>query len=312
VIVTGAAQGIGKACALRFATEGARIVVADRADREARATVDEILAGGSEAVASIVDLETSDGARQLITEAINTYGQIDVSVHNVGGTIWAKPFWDYADEEIEKEIRRSLWPTLWCCRAVIPHMRERRQGAIVNVGSVATRGINRVPYSAAKGGVEAITACLAMELADDNIRVNCVAPGGVDVGERSIQRNPAPPTEADASGMAAVVEQTLRDTPMKRFSTPDEQASAIAFLASDEASYITGQTLFVAGGVLARPLSRHSTLDIAPPTCVLRFARPQGRFREQCDTAVGGGLPSSNRPHPCVPSQARCYTSKIL
>lgn len=248
VVVTGAAQGIGKACALRFAAEGARVVVADRAEREALATVQEINASGNEATTSIVDLETAHGARQLVTDALAAYGQIDVSVHNVGGTIWAKPFWEYTDDEIEKEIRRSLWPTLWCCRAVIPHLRERGQGVIVNVGSVATRGIYRVPYSAAKGGVQAITTCLAMELADDNIRVNCVAPGGVDVGERAIPRNPAPPTEADRTGMVAVVEQTLRDTPMKRFAEPGEQAAAIAFLASADASYMTGQTLYVAGG----------------------------------------------------------------
>ncbi len=249
-IVTGAAQGIGKACALRFAAEGARVIVADRAENEARATAEQILTDGGEATVSIIDLETSVGARQLVEDALKTFGQIDVSVHNVGGTIWAKPFWDYADDEIEKEIRRSLWPTLWCCRAVIPHMRERAKGAIVNVGSIATRGIYRVPYSAAKGGIEAITTCLAMELADDNIRVNCVAPGGVDVGERAIPRNPIPPTEADRLGMAAVFEQTLRDTPMKRFSTPEEQAAAIAFLASDDASYITGQTLFAGGGAI--------------------------------------------------------------
>lgn len=248
VVVTGAAQGIGKACALRFAQEGAKVVVADRAEHEATKTAQEITANGNEATTSIVDLETADGARQLVKDALAAYGRIDVSVHNVGGTIWAKPFWEYTDDEIEKEIRRSLWPTLWCCRAVIPHLRERRQGAIVNVGSVATRGIYRVPYSAAKGGVQAITTCLAMELADDNIRVNCVAPGGVDVGERAIPRNPAPPTEADRTGMAAVVEQTLRDTPMKRFAEPGEQAAAIAFLASADASYMTGQTLYVAGG----------------------------------------------------------------
>jgi dihydroxycyclohexadiene carboxylate dehydrogenase len=248
VIVTGAAQGIGKASALRFASEGGRVVIADRAKSEALEVVEEILDGGGEAIASIVDLETSSGARQLVSDTLGAFGEIDVSVHNVGGTIWIKPFWEYTEEEIEKEINRSLWPTLWCCHAVIPHMRERGRGAIVNVGSVATRGINRIPYSAAKGGVEAITTCLAMELADDNIRINCIAPGGVDVGERAIPRNTIPPTEVDLAGMTAVLEQTLRDTPMKRFGTPEELAAAIAFMAADEASYITGQTLYVAGG----------------------------------------------------------------
>lgn len=248
VIVTGAAQGIGKASALRFAAEGARVTIADRAEDQARQVLSEIQAAGGEGRLSIVDLETSAGAKQVMAEAKQAYGRIDVSVHNVGGTIWAKPFWEYTDEQIEKEIQRSLWPTLWCCRAVIPYMIEQKNGAIVNIGSVATRGINRVPYSAAKGGVQAITTCLAMELADHGVRVNCVAPGGVDVGERAVPRNTDTLTEIDALGMQGVVEQTLRDTPMKRYGTPDEEAAAITFLAADEASYITGQTLYVAGG----------------------------------------------------------------
>jgi len=131
---------------------------------------------------------------------------------------------------------------------VIPHMVERRAGAIVNVGSTATRGVYRVPYTASKGGVHAITVSLAYELAEFGVRVNCIAPGGTDVGQRAIPRTPTPPTERDQQWMKGVLDQTLQDTFIKRFATPDEQAAAICFLAAPEASYLTGYVLPVSGG----------------------------------------------------------------
>jgi dihydroxycyclohexadiene carboxylate dehydrogenase len=247
-VVTGAAQGIGRAAALQLAREGASVVLVDRAQKECRAVHEEITAAGGKATVVLADLETSAGARDMVAQAVATYGGIDVSVHNVGGTIWLKPYWEYTDEEIEKEISRSLWPTLWSCRAVIPVMLRQKKGAIVNVGSVATRGINRVPYAAAKGGVHAITACLAMELAEHGIRVNCVSPGGTDVGPRSIPRNPDALSEQEKVWRGQVGAQTLRDTPLGRYGRPEEIAAAICFLASDEASYVTGEVLFAAGG----------------------------------------------------------------
>ncbi|MEQ1887703.1 MAG: 1,6-dihydroxycyclohexa-2,4-diene-1-carboxylate dehydrogenase [Alphaproteobacteria bacterium] len=247
-VVTGAAQGIGRAAALRLASEGAQVVIADRSEKPALGVLAEITAAGGRGRVVAVDLEQREGAVRLFAEVADVYGRIDIAVHNVGGTIWAKPFWEYKPEEIEAEIQRSLWPTLWCCHAVLPHMLAKKAGAIVNIGSVATRGIYRVPYSAAKGGVAAITTALAMEVAEFGLRVNCVAPGGVDGGPRITPRNPKPLSNQETGWMGDIITQSLRDTPLARFGTPEELAAAICFFAADESSYITGQTLYVAGG----------------------------------------------------------------
>jgi dihydroxycyclohexadiene carboxylate dehydrogenase len=248
-VVTGAAQGIGQTVALRLAREGGRVALVDRSDL-VEGVRQEAEGAGAEALAITADLETFAGATTAMDRARERFGRIDILVNNVGGTIWAKPYAHYAEAEIEAEIRRSLFPTLWCCRAVLPAMLEGGGGTIVNVSSVATRGVNRVPYAAAKGGVNAITACLAWEYADQGIRVNAVAPGGTEAPPRRIPRNAAPPTEQEKAWYQQIVDQTVSSSLMKRYGTTDEQAAAILFLASDEASYITGVTLPVAGGDL--------------------------------------------------------------
>jgi dihydroxycyclohexadiene carboxylate dehydrogenase len=248
-VVTGAAQGIGGTVALRIAHEGGRLALVDRSPliEEVR---HEAEAAGDEAIAIMADLETFAGATAAIDDAQQHFGRIDILVNNVGGTIWAKPFAEYGEAQIEAEIRRSLFPTLWCCRAVLPGMLERGAGVIVNVSSVATRGVNRVPYAAAKGGVNAITVSLAMEYTARGIRVCGVAPGGTEAPPRRIPRNAAEPSAQEKEWYRQVVDQTISSSLMKRYGTTEEQAAAILFLASDDASYITGVTLPVAGGDL--------------------------------------------------------------
>lgn len=245
-IVTGAAQGIGRDVALRFVREGGRVAMVDRADLVTETAHE----AGAAAMPIIADLETYGGAEQAVAAAQSRFGRIDILINNVGGTIWAKPFAEYAEPQIEAEIRRSLFPTLWCCRAVLPAMLAQGAGTIVNVSSVATRGVNRVPYAAAKGGVNAITASLAFEYAEHGIRVCGVAPGGTDAPPRRIPRNTAPRSAQEEGWMQAVVDQTVASSLMKRYGTTEEQAAAILFLASDDASYITGVTIPVAGGDL--------------------------------------------------------------
>jgi len=247
MIVTGAAQGIGRGVALAAAREGAQLVLADRSPL-VHEVAQQAAALGAQVVVAEVDLETWAGAAALAARALGDYGRIDVLVNNVGGTIWAKPYQEYDEAQIEAEIRRSLFPTLWCCRAVLPAMMAARGGAIVNVSSVATRGIYRVPYSAAKGGVNALTASLAFEHAQDGIRVNAVATGGTDAPPRKVPRNPQPLSEREQAWYQGIVDQTRASSFMRRYGTIDEQVAAILFLASTEASYVTGTVLPVGGG----------------------------------------------------------------
>lgn len=241
VLVTGAAQGIGRRVAERLIEEGAKLLLVDRAE-----LVHELAQG--QVLTLTADLETYAGAEQAAQAAVDKFGRIDVLINNVGGTIWTRPFEHYTPEQIEKEVQRSLFPTLWCCRAVLPTMLAQQKGAIVNVSSIATRSVNRVPYGAAKGGVNALTACLAFENAERGIRVNAIAPGGTEAPPRKIPRNSEVPDAQEQEWYQQIVDQTVQSSLMKRYGTLDEQASAILFLASDEASYITGTVLPVGGG----------------------------------------------------------------
>jgi benzoate/toluate 1,2-dioxygenase reductase component len=249
VVVTGAAQGIGQAVATRIAAEGGDVALVDRSELvigEAAA----LEAAGCHAIAVTADLEIWEGAATAVARARDELGRIDVMINNVGGSIWFRPYQEYGPEEIEAEVRRSLFPTLWCCRAVLPYMIEAGAGTIVNVSSNATRGINRVPYAAAKGGVNAITTALAMEAAPHGIRVVATAPGGTEAPERRIARGPERQQAREREWYQQIVDQVVDSSLMKRYGTLDEQAAAITFLASDEASYITGTVLPVAGGDL--------------------------------------------------------------
>lgn len=247
VIVTGSAQGIGRGVALKVAKEGAKVVLVDFSDY-VQETAEEIVKKNGDCLVVQADLEQYAGAELVASKTIEKYGRIDVLINNVGGAIWMKPFEEFAELEVIKEINRSLFPTLWCCHAVLPQMLVQQAGVIVNVSSIATRGIHRVPYSAAKGGVNALTASLAFEHAKDGIRVNAVATGGTEAPPRKIPRNVNPQSDDEKRWMQEVVEQTIERTMLKRYGSIDEQVNAILFLASDESSYMTGTVVPVGGG----------------------------------------------------------------
>ncbi|QCB95900.1 1,6-dihydroxycyclohexa-2,4-diene-1-carboxylate dehydrogenase [Arthrobacter sp. PAMC25564] len=254
-VVTGSAQGIGQKVAERIGAEGGAVVLVDRSGlvhdvaREIQEAAQGSGSGGS-ATAVTADLETFAGAQQAVEAALAAHGRVDVLVNNVGGTIWARPYEEYDEDKIEKEIRRSLFPTLWTCRAVLPAMLQQGSGTIVNVSSVATRGLHRVPYAAAKGGVNALTQSLAMEVGGRGIRVVATAPGGTEAPPRKVKRGPEAESTTEKAWYQAIVDQTVESSFLKRYGTLDEQAAPIVFLGSDEASYLTGSILPVAGGDL--------------------------------------------------------------
>ncbi|MFB9129071.1 1,6-dihydroxycyclohexa-2,4-diene-1-carboxylate dehydrogenase [Paraburkholderia dipogonis] len=245
MVVTGAAQGIGRAVALRAAAEGGKVLFVDRADFVSEVAAE---AHGAQTAGFVADLETYEGAASAMAFAARTFGGIDILVNGVGGAIRMRPFAEFEPAQIDAEIRRSLMPTLYACHAVLPYLLKRGGGTIVNVSSNATRGIRRVPYSAAKGGVNAMTQSLAMEYAEHNIRVVATAPGGTDAPARRVPRNAAGDSEQEKIWMGEAVKQVTESTFLKRYGSIDEQAAPILFLASDEAGYITGTVLPVAGG----------------------------------------------------------------
>ena len=245
MVVTGAAQGIGRAVALRAAAEGGKVLFVDRADFVSEVAAE---ANAADTAGFVADLETYEGAASAMAFAVRQFGGIDILVNGVGGAIRMRPFADFEPAQIDAEIRRSLMPTLYACHAVLPHLLKRGSGTIVNISSNATRGIRRVPYSAAKGGVNALTQSLAMEYAAHHIRVVATAPGGTDAPPRRVPRNTAGDSEQEKVWIGDAVKQVTESSFFKRYGSIDEQVAPILFLASDEASYITGTVLPVAGG----------------------------------------------------------------
>ena len=254
-VVTGGGQGIGSATARRLAQEGASIVIGDMVAETSERVRDEIRDFGSACEISIGDLSQWENAEALMARANDAFGRIDVVANIAGGTIWFQSLQYYTPDQIQAEMNRSFWTAMWCCRAALPYMIDQGSGAIVNIATHAVTGRFRVPYAAAKAGQIGLTTSLAREVADLGIRVNCVAPSGTAADDRVTPRDYGvgiDPPELPESERAAQEEYRSAtrnsEIPMGRRGEADEQAAAIAFLASHDASYITGQVLAVGGG----------------------------------------------------------------
>ena len=233
-IITGAARGIGRAIAERFKAEGAALMLAD-IDAEALAQTAEALGVAHHAA----DLSEEAGADGLIAAAIAALGHVDILVNNAGGGV-ILPFLDHTPETLKRTIDGNLWTCLWSCRAALPHMVGRGYGRIVNLGGDSVRnGLwMHAAYNGAKGGVHGLTTGLAREFAAHGITVNAVAPCIVST----------PPVERALAAGHEMVRRMVDIVPMGRPASLEEVASAVAYLAAEEASFITGQVISVNGG----------------------------------------------------------------
>ena len=240
-IITGGASGIGRATVLKFARLGASVAVVDINIESAQSVVAEVENTGGVAFAVKSDITIFEQAL-LMSQAIkDKYGHIDVLVNNVG---WdnPQPFMDNTPSLWDRIIDINLKGSIYCTRAALEHMIEQREGGkIINVASDAGRvGVKgEAVYSAAKGAVVSFTKAIAREMAEHDIRVNCTCPSATDT----------PLTQEISKNNPKTLETLKRITPLRRISSPEEQANAIVWLASDEASYITGQVLSVNGGI---------------------------------------------------------------
>lgn len=237
-IVTGAGRGIGRAIAIRFAEEGAKVVVDDLNDALGTDTVSVITDAGGEALFINADVSDATDTERLVAEAVDAYGTVDILVNNAICSTT-----DVLNNNWESNLAVALRGTSQCSEAVVPVMQQGGGGSIVNIASVnALIGLQGIhAYSAAKGGVIALTRSMAVSHGKDNIRINCICPGTVqtEVWEPMLARNPH------------ILDEITPWYPLGRIGTPVDIANAALFLASDEASFATGAVFVIDGGLTA-------------------------------------------------------------
>jgi NAD(P)-dependent dehydrogenase (short-subunit alcohol dehydrogenase family) len=246
-IVTGASSGFGRATALRFAEEGARLVLGDLDGAGGLETVALVECAGSVAELVVGDVASGEVATALVERAVARFGHLDVLVNNAGiAPPERSESWNAPEESWDRVLRVNLKSVYLCCRAAIPAMLGQGSGSIVNVASIAaTRAVGGASYAAAKGGILSYTRFVSRELAPHGVRVNCVSPGYMRTPMSTGERHGLTEAEQDAR-----MEHFARRVPMRRSGAPTDIADAIVYLASAEAGYITGQELVVDGGYL--------------------------------------------------------------
>jgi len=243
-LVTGAQRGMGAADARALAAQGAVVVVTDLDCVQCEEVVQTIQRDGGEVIALEMDVTKKDDIDRVCDEVIKKYGHIDILVNNAG-IYQPKAFLDLSEEDWDRTMSVNLKGQFMCAQRVAHEMKKQGSGRIVNIASISSGGVGvgvpaSVHYTASKGGIIGMTEAMSVDLAPYNILVNAIAPGGIDTP----MANPEGKKPEELSGM-------MQRASLKRIGTPEEVAAAVVFLASDEASYITGTTLYVDGGWLA-------------------------------------------------------------
>ena len=248
-IVTGAGSGMGKAIATRLCSEGAFVIIADINDKVMNATVDELTSQGHKAMAHRVDVSSQPQLKDLMTATVEKFGRIDILVNNAGVTRH-RPFLELNDEDWNVVLAVDLKGVFFCVQAAAPHMIRQGHGKILNISSISGTGASshaaggspagNANYASAKAGVIQLTKTLARELGPHGINVNSVAPGFVLTTMTGSSRSPKEVEEH--------IEARKQMAVLNRSGKSDDIASAVLFLVSEEASFITGQTLYVDGG----------------------------------------------------------------
>lgn len=242
VIVTGGGRGIGRATALRFASEGASVVVADVNAVGAEEVAHRVRTSGAPAMAVRCDVQDASSVKALVEAALSRFGRINILVCNAGVTR-DKRFSEMTVDDWDEVMRVNSRGAFLCAKAVALHMMSRRSGKIVFVSSASARGKrDQANYATAKAGLHGLTRTLALELGPFQINVNCVAPGHVDTAM----------SRAVAERLNVPIEEFLREAaeriPLGRVGQPEDIAAVIAFLCSADASYLSGEVIYVNGG----------------------------------------------------------------
>ena len=257
IVLTGAARGIGKATALRAAREGARLVLTDRLEKEGSEVLKAVTEEGGEAIFLCLDLSIEENARKMVEEAVKVYGRIDIAINNAGVMGNPDPVHALTKEQMDYTIANNFYSVFYSCKYELQQfMKQKKGGAVVNNASIA--GLTGLPgnpaYVASKHAVNGLTKNLALDYARFGIRVNSVNPAGTDTPmvkeayEFVMQKQ----KEAQANGVSEQEAQSMAgqktESMLKRDALAEEQAASILFLASDDASHMTGEILATDGG----------------------------------------------------------------